>query len=298
MPNNFWIAGWGVAFILAALLYSEKVTDRAAFGNAKAQQENKGRADQQPIASSNRPPAPTYNRQPPPKEYKPDCSKREDADLCTQRRMAVAAEEQGRLNIIGLVLLIATLYATAKAAIFTGHAVIATQDAATAAQTSAATANSTLKQMEITAERQLRAYVHLDHVRIEDPLGTPKIRARIKNFGQTPGYDVQFWMRGALREYPLTLPLQRGSAELSPRTELAPSGALLVTTAWEAEFSASIERRCSKQPRQSSSLAELPTRIPSGKAGSPSASSLRGAPYASALRAATWRTPQTATEAT
>ena len=48
-------------------------------------------------------------------EYQPDCSKRSDADLCAQLRMAQAADSQSALNLLGVGLLGATLLATGAA---------------------------------------------------------------------------------------------------------------------------------------------------------------------------------------
>lgn len=157
--RDFSLAGWVLAFILAAFLYSEKVADGFSFGSGKAKQETQPSQPQQSVAKSNRPPPSTFKRQPPPREYEPDCTKREDSDLCAQRRMAIAAEDQGRLNVLGLILLFATLGFTGWAAWSAKRAAVATRDAAIAAEGSAATAIKTLKTMEGTAERQLRAYV-------------------------------------------------------------------------------------------------------------------------------------------
>src|SRR5262249_51673089 len=86
---------------------------------------------------------------------------------------------------------------------------------------------------EDTAKRQLRAYVFLDQMTIADPMGTPKISIRIKNYGSTPAYGVVFWSEGVLREYPLTSPLIRSRAEDSPVSDIGPTGALLTAVPWD-----------------------------------------------------------------
>ena len=109
--------------------------------------------------------------------------------------MAVAAERQDLLNKIGLGLLFGTLVFTGWAAWSARRAAIATHSAAIAAETSAATANNTLKSMEGTSERQLRAYVGVSKVEV-DKLGVghkTRLRITIKNFGQTPAYAVRRW---------------------------------------------------------------------------------------------------------
>jgi hypothetical protein len=87
---------------------------------------------------------------------------------------------------------------------------------------------------EDTARRQLRAYVFLDQMTIADPLGTPRISIRIKNFGSTPAYSVVFWCEGALREYPLTGGLVRSRAQDAPISDIGPTGALQTDILWDA----------------------------------------------------------------
>ena len=127
-------------------------------------------------------------------EYQPDCSKKDEADLCAQQRMARAAEEQTGLNAVGVGLLFFTLCATIAAALYAGRAAVATHAAAAAAHASAATANQTLRTMQDTAERQLRAYVHIQDTNILD-LDNPeklKVTFLVKNHGQTPAYEVSY----------------------------------------------------------------------------------------------------------
>jgi hypothetical protein len=108
---------------------------------------------------------------PPPAEYKPDCSKREEIDFCAQLRMAETAESQSTLNVIGVLLLGATLVATAFAAIFTGL---------------------TWRTMEDTGKRELRAYINVTEANITrmSTGGVPVAQVVLKNCGTTPAYRV------------------------------------------------------------------------------------------------------------
>jgi hypothetical protein len=103
--SNALLAGWVVAGILVALLFSGKVADRGSYSNPEAQRVTKASQDRPPLTKGARPPPSTFKRDPPPREYQPDCSKREDTDLCVQRRIADAAEGQRALTVMGVVLL-------------------------------------------------------------------------------------------------------------------------------------------------------------------------------------------------
>jgi hypothetical protein len=90
-----------------------------------------------------------------------------------------------------------------------------------------------------TALRQLRAYVFLDHTSLHDgstanppwpqqQVGTPAIVSVVKNFGQTPAYDVLHWsvvdVKRATEEYLLIpqAPLSNTSAAILPPTSTIP----------------------------------------------------------------------------
>jgi hypothetical protein len=69
----------------------------------------------------------------------------------------------------------------------------AAKESADTAKTQAETARGTLVTMQDTAERQLRAYVFIDDAKFEHAPSPPhlwRIILVIKNFGQTPAYDV------------------------------------------------------------------------------------------------------------
>jgi hypothetical protein len=78
------------------------------------------------------------------------------------------------------------------------HATLREQASATvaiaeAAKSSAGAAERTVKTMEDTAERQLRAYVYVANASILEANSEyrPNIRIKFKNFGRTPAYEVR-----------------------------------------------------------------------------------------------------------
>jgi hypothetical protein len=105
-------------------------------------------------------------------DYEPECSKREDADLCAQMRMAKSAEDQASINELGLWLL--------------GFTFVFTAVAAAATTASAIIASS-------TARRQLRAYIGVENHSVDKlAVGIHTcVKITITNFGQTPAYDVR-----------------------------------------------------------------------------------------------------------
>jgi hypothetical protein len=112
---------------------------------------------------------------------------KDHADLCQQWRTAEAAETQVNLSAANLALIIVTVIFTALAAISAGKA-------ANAAHASAERATDTLRIMEETAERQLRAYVHVKALKIKNAKSeewSPTVQVQFQNFGATPAYAVR-----------------------------------------------------------------------------------------------------------
>src|SRR5262249_47981450 len=134
----------------------------------------------------------------------------EDADLCAQRRMAKATEEQTGLNTTSLWLLFFTLCATIAAAVFARRAALA--------------AHKTVQVMEVTATRQLRAYINYDGGNVIQFEGTqpPLVQVVIRNFGQTPAYNVRTRVDIWLTATPLTVPFRAIGADIQPRGVLGP----------------------------------------------------------------------------
>lgn len=101
-------------------------------------------------------------------------NQREEADVCAQKRMALAARDQAAFTYYALLVLALTLALTAVAAY---------------------AALRTVHTMRDTAKRELRAYVNYDTGRISGTLGiegeTSLVRIQIKNFGQTPAYRLR-----------------------------------------------------------------------------------------------------------
>jgi hypothetical protein len=80
---------------------------------------------------------------------------------------------------------------------------------------------------EATAKRQLRAYVLALDARVYD-FGITEIievQCRIKNYGQTPAYDVVGWMGATLNDFPNPTDLGRPPADLGlSRAVIGPQG--------------------------------------------------------------------------
>ena len=91
----------------------------------------------------------------------------------------------------------------------------AAKEAADAAKIQAGIARDTLQTMQDTAERQLRAYVGVSKSGISKvETGAPEAVVHIKNFGQTPAYDVQTWIHIWIEEHPLKFMLPVAPASL------------------------------------------------------------------------------------
>lgn len=180
--------GWLVACILAALLYSQQIADQFSFGVHGARRET--------TSKGNRPPPSTFRRKLPPKEYQPDCSKREDYDLCAQKRRAVAAAEQSLFNKIGMLFLFGTL-------VFTGWAAKAAVRAAKAAEDSAGTADKTLNSIEETSKLELRARISVLAGGVNQLIGEDHGMGHValKNVGKLPARYVSLWVNTMLSDY-------------------------------------------------------------------------------------------------
>jgi hypothetical protein len=105
----------------------------------------------------------------------------------------------------------------------------AAKESADTSKIQAEVARDTLKTMQDTAERQLRAYVGVSDASIHKvETGAPEAIVHIKNFGQTPAYDVRAWIHMWIAEHPLSevLPdapedLPKGTAVIHPGTHVA-----------------------------------------------------------------------------
>jgi hypothetical protein len=175
-------------------------------------------------------PAPVQIPQPvqPPQaaKYEVRCDQAKDADeaaLCDQMKATAAANWsvfQGWINLgfvfVGFIAVVWSLHLTRVA---THTAVKANEDADTVLQYTAQnvaalkqSATATERMVETasaTARHQLRAYVHVDAAtRQISPTGYPPsnvfAKIVIKNFGQTPAYDLVFWADWDLGEIPKT----------------------------------------------------------------------------------------------
>jgi hypothetical protein len=190
-------------FTIAGMVGDTSRTERPLSG-AQAPKKAGDAKDKQGSASAPSEAPPTIDAKKQPREYEPDCSKSEHADLCAQRRMAKAAEEQTGLNLIGLGLLFFTLCATIAAALYAGQA--------------AGAAHKTVQVMEVTAKRQLRAYVNYNGGSVINFDGaSPLVQVVIRNFGQTPAYNVRTRINIWVTPTPLTTPFRDLDADITQR---------------------------------------------------------------------------------
>lgn len=143
----------------------------------------------------------------------------DEQDLCEQRRMSQAAIDavwwaraQTLLGIAGFVAIVTTL-------LFTASATRAASKAARAAQDSVRVASD-------TAERELRAYVSLSEVRIDNlNEGQPfKVTLKIKNVGQTPAKEFGAWAQVFYRPHSDDGKIQFTISGRRSVTEMGPVG--------------------------------------------------------------------------
>jgi hypothetical protein len=104
-----------------------------------------------------------------------------------------------------------------------------TDKSAVAAEKAAKAATDTAKTMEETAERQLRAYITVESVKYEvvtAPIPhNARARVAVKNYGQTPAYDLTVLINADLGEYPLTHELEPlDEQHRSGKSVMAPGG--------------------------------------------------------------------------
>jgi len=135
--------------------------------------------------------------------YWPNCERpkdHNDADVCVQRRMANAAEQQNQINTWALIALVATLFATGIAAV---------------------AAWVTVRTMQETAKRELRAYINLDNATVTVKDGEFMFRATLKNYGQTPAHSVVSIRAVRPFELPVT-----GAPDLTAIDDETPAGTI------------------------------------------------------------------------
>lgn len=80
-----------------------------------------------------------------------------------------------------------------------------------------------VKGADRTAERQLRAYVHLVQAEVQNfGVGTVRIRTVVKNYGQTPAYKFTLWIGAGADDLPNKTPFILPPRPDSHATILAP----------------------------------------------------------------------------
>jgi hypothetical protein len=94
-----------------------------------------------------------------------------------------------------------------------------------AAETAAKAAENAIILASDTAQKQLRAYIGVDSacVKFIKP-GSPEAQVHIKNYGQTPAYDVQSWIHIWFNPYPPAIPPPNPPDDLLQAKEPLPPG--------------------------------------------------------------------------
>jgi hypothetical protein len=124
--------------------------------------------------------------------YKADCRKKEEADLCAQQRMAVAAESQAADARLSVILLFLTFGAATWAA-------WEARKAAMAAGAGAIAADVTNKIVARGAALELRAYLSVLPAGINHLIGGSEVMGHVavRNVGKLPARDV--WVEVRMR---------------------------------------------------------------------------------------------------
>jgi hypothetical protein len=171
--------------------------------------------------------------------YQPNCNEpknSEDGNFCQQRRAAKAGEDAARageyaatiannqlsLSYWGFGGLVLTV-------IFTAWAAHAASRAASSAANSAEISDRTLREVQSTARRQLRAYVDvIGVIRTKNPDGDGFGAAiMVKNSGLTPATNLSQWAKIDLREMPLQSSFPLYCRERDSLGVIAPDGQTL-----------------------------------------------------------------------
>jgi hypothetical protein len=135
---------------------------------------------------------PAIDDQTSPKNHKADCSKKEEADLCAQQRMAAAAESQAADTRLSVILLFLTFGAAA-------WAVWEARKAAKAATDGASAAEITNRIVARSAALELRAYLSVlpgginQLIRSHFAMG----HVLVRNVGKLPARNV--WVEVSMR---------------------------------------------------------------------------------------------------
>lgn len=181
------LRGCLIGLILAGLVWPSLAQDtkRGEQHPGRNQAETKQTPAQPPAApavSADRP-----QRQSEPKDYRDPCSAPKSAnesDLCQQWRMAEAAEETANWTY-------GQVIATAVEAILLAIAIGFAWRAGYWAKRAAITGAETVEVTRTVGMAQSRAYIHPSGPKLTmHENGTITVFIRLKNFGQTPAYDV------------------------------------------------------------------------------------------------------------
>lgn len=131
-----------------------------------------------------------------PRDDYPEKTVREIADLKAQQEMAEWAFWMMLSSFAAVIV-------TAVGVVYVALTLKATREAVQEAEVATKAAQDSVEATEKSAVRQLRAYVYVDHATITNLSGKPKIKVKIKNFGQTPAYSMQHWAAVGFQPYPL-----------------------------------------------------------------------------------------------
>ncbi|MBP7334379.1 hypothetical protein [Niveispirillum sp.] len=169
-------------------------------------------SSQEPLSIDNRVWRPTFPAHEPIKsDYDTTpCKPNEDnrwSDLCAQWKAADAAYESARWTLAGVWIGGAGLVGVLATVIFTGLAFRAAKEANKIASN--------------TAEKQLRAYVHVMDSEVKyPPSGGFVVNFKVMNLGQTPARNIRMLLSSSAGK--LGYPIPTGNRQPSPKPGLAP----------------------------------------------------------------------------
>lgn len=88
--------------------------------------------------------------------------------------------------------------------------------------------------MEDIAQRQLRAYICVSRSQLKIGRGTLEAQIDIKNYGQTPAYEVRHWINKWIERHPLTvdLPEPPGTFQMS-KSIIGPNDFHIMAGSWD-----------------------------------------------------------------
>jgi hypothetical protein len=145
-----------------------------------------------------------------------DETERAQRDLIAQEGMAHWAKWMFWASLASVLLTLVGVFLIWRTLIHTRSAAKAAADAVIEARLATQAANKAIEITAENAERELRAYVDISSAEITDRINGAdweeinSLQIALKNFGQTPAYDLRCWTLASLRDLPPREPFEEG----------------------------------------------------------------------------------------